>query len=518
MILKRVCYFSVLIFLVIGFSFPGFAEKMPNPIGEKTKFVLNVNLGKLYDLGISKIEELKNPENSKDLEKLLGADQGNKQNGFSSNELVDQILEFENKKMFKPNGFLWLAVDSDFRFCLTIDAVCKPADLFSFLSSYLEKKISSKKVGEKQVQFKISVSENVVLDAVISEDGIKVGSRFENSPKSLKDWKSFVNKAEKPDAFLSFDADFEAYVNYKTGSSLKARRYACCANMRVLLGAIEMYNMDNVEMIKSNLDTDLLCSQKYLKSKMSCPCAGKYSIEGDITEDGYIKCSAHGTVENPVDAPMSKEHVFSDPAYLEIKKIRLFIDSNGVVLATYAKSKEVRAKIRSSFEEYLKFGKKLIDEYGKNVKQSSGEQETLNLFNSMLNRVKFGNSGSWFISQFKAESQEEVLKSLAAISGFAAAIAVPNFKKARFSARQKACFANQRVILGAIEMYNMDNKEMLKFIRDSDVRDGGILPEQKYLKSGIVNPEPGCFYSSIGDLTEMTGKITCKIHGSVDDY
>ena len=37
-------------------------------------------------------------------------------------------------------------------------------------------------------------------------------------------------------------------------------------------------------------------------------------------------------------------------------------------------------------------------------------------------------------------------------------MATPNIHPARYSARLKACFSNQRVILGAIEMYNMDNK------------------------------------------------------------
>ena len=43
-----------------------------------------------------------------------------------------------------------------------------------------------------------------------------------------------------------------------------------------------------------------------------------------------------------------------------------------------------------------------------------------------------------------------------ALVGVVAAIAIPNFQKARSRARKRACFANQRVLLGAVEMYNMD--------------------------------------------------------------
>ncbi len=41
--------------------------------------------------------------------------------------------------------------------------------------------------------------------------------------------------------------------------------------------------------------------------------------------------------------------------------------------------------------------------------------------------------------------------------GIVAAIAVPNFRRARDRANQRACFANQKTIAGAMEMYNLDN-------------------------------------------------------------
>ena len=96
-----------------------------------------------------------------------------------------------------------------------------------------------------------------------------------------------------------------------------------------------------------------------------------------------------------------------------------------------------------------------------------------------------------------------------------AAIAMPNFKKAREQARLKACYANQRVILGAVEMYNMDNAEMITGLKDEDVRESGLLVRGKYLKSPVISPEPDCYYQSQGDLSG-TGTITCTRHGSFD--
>lgn len=83
----------------------------------------------------------------------------------------------------------------------------------------------------------------------------------------------------------------------------------------------------------------------------------------------------------------------------------------------------------------------------------------------------------------------------------------------RGQAREKACYANMRVLLGAIEMYNMDNNVPLTSVRgDTEQR----MIDANYLKARLSKPESGCNYSSTGDLMG-TGKITCDIHGTVDD-
>lgn len=98
--------------------------------------------------------------------------------------------------------------------------------------------------------------------------------------------------------------------------------------------------------------------------------------------------------------------------------------------------------------------------------------------------------------------------------GVFAAIAIPNFQKARLQARKSSCFANQRVLLGAIEMYNMDNTTMKASLSPEDYGPGGVLVMKGYLSSGLLLPEPGCAYSSVGDLTRG-GSIKCAIHGGV---
>lgn len=101
-----------------------------------------------------------------------------------------------------------------------------------------------------------------------------------------------------------------------------------------------------------------------------------------------------------------------------------------------------------------------------------------------------------------------------AIIGILAAIAIPNFRKAREQAREKACYANIRVILGAIEMYNMDHSAMNETLTAAHYQAGGPLITGGYLKAPIVPPETGCTYS--GSNLSTTGRISCGVHGTVE--
>ncbi|MBF0544646.1 MAG: hypothetical protein HQM08_09440 [Candidatus Riflebacteria bacterium] len=103
---------------------------------------------------------------------------------------------------------------------------------------------------------------------------------------------------------------------------------------------------------------------------------------------------------------------------------------------------------------------------------------------------------------------------IACIVGILAAIAVPNFRKARVQARGKACYANLRVLLGAIEMYNMDNSSMITTSIDDVMKSNNLL--RGYLKSPLNRPEPGCAYAIYGDVTQPNGGVYCKLHGTVE--
>ncbi len=76
-----------------------------------------------------------------------------------------------------------------------------------------------------------------------------------------------------------------------------ARQKACFSNLRIIQGAVEMYNMDNTEFMEE-LDFNRLLDGKYLKELPSKPedsCS--YLSLGDLSKDGVIACEYHGDLE-----------------------------------------------------------------------------------------------------------------------------------------------------------------------------------------------------------------------------
>jgi prepilin-type N-terminal cleavage/methylation domain-containing protein len=94
-----------------------------------------------------------------------------------------------------------------------------------------------------------------------------------------------------------------------------------------------------------------------------------------------------------------------------------------------------------------------------------------------------------------------------AIIGMLAAIAIPNFVKARTTAQQNACINNLRQLDGAVQQYALENK------LSSDA--SYTLPAlQPYIKLDSNGNIPGCpaggTYNPGGNVTEGP---TCTISG-----
>ncbi len=97
------------------------------------------------------------------------------------------------------------------------------------------------------------------------------------------------------------------------------------------------------------------------------------------------------------------------------------------------------------------------------------------------------------------------------IIGMLAAISVPNFRKARARANSRSCYANQKTVAGALEMYNLDNNVSINQLTD-DVWQN--LRDQGYLQT--IPDDPG-FGSGTHHNYRLTpeGDIYCTCHGGI---
>ncbi len=126
----------------------------------------------------------------------------------------------------------------------------------------------------------------------------------------------------------------------------------------------------------------------------------------------------------------------------------------------------------------------------------------------LLNSLNYSQKDSSIIISEPFDGYGKSMIGVAGV-GIIAAMAIPNFKAARSSAREKSCFSNMRVLLGAVEMYNMDCETMMTSINQENMEE---LVKKGYLKSVPKGTEPECEYYSEGDISK-DGKIGCKKHG-----
>ena len=90
-----------------------------------------------------------------------------------------------------------------------------------------------------------------------------------------------------------------------------------------------------------------------------------------------------------------------------------------------------------------------------------------------------------------------------AIIGLLAAIAIPNFIKARTTAQKNACINNLRQIDGAIQQWALENKQG----PSSKVTFPDI---SGYLKNSVVCPSGGTTFGNSYTITDVATKPVCQ--------
>src|SRR5580765_5077164 len=90
-----------------------------------------------------------------------------------------------------------------------------------------------------------------------------------------------------------------------------------------------------------------------------------------------------------------------------------------------------------------------------------------------------------------------------AIIGLLAAIAIPNFIKARTTSQKNACINNLRQIDGAIQQWALENKKGASAtVAYTDIKD--------YLKNAVICPSGGTAFSDSYTVVDVSTKPVCK--------
>ncbi len=267
---------------------------------------------------------------------------------------------------------------------------------------------------------------------------------------------------------------------------------------------------------------DLEVTETYPKTLPNVYKGTQLVITGRYKNGGAKKITLKGTlntekVEYPVDANFtedSNENLFVSRFWARSKADDLLNS-----IKTYGEKPELKNKVielskkyqfTTPYTSFIAVSKAVVpqiakkDDYKPNGKSLAVSLNGIDI-KSAPKRV--------VIKKSKAKSV-----SLWGASGFLpiAALAIPNFRKSREQARGKACFANMRVLLGAIEMYNMDHTELVTNNIGDPTDPDNFLVKGGYLKGPLSKPESGCTYGVIGDISG-TGHIFCTVHGTVDE-
>ena len=90
-----------------------------------------------------------------------------------------------------------------------------------------------------------------------------------------------------------------------------------------------------------------------------------------------------------------------------------------------------------------------------------------------------------------------------AIIGLLAAIAIPNFVRARTTSQQNACINNLRQVDGAIQEWALEQKkDSAATVAESDVT--------PYLKNSVICPSGGTAFANSYLLVDVATRPTCK--------
>ncbi|MBU1108577.1 MAG: hypothetical protein KKB51_18015 [Candidatus Riflebacteria bacterium] len=388
-----------------------------------------INAGRIFSLYVDQARDLLKPENAGELEKIEVQMSTHFPGKFSFADFFKKLDSFAESKIFVPDGAFWLSIDEELRPALSISAKIKPLELFEFVQKRLgSKKIVPGKNEKNLLEFEIPTpGYNMTLS--VADDGIILSAASAKGKEDLARWKSLAANAANQSTLIALEVDvnrIKSWLAEKAQGSKRSESFECLSNFKVLSAALQLYAVDNGKEMDS-LDQALLKTEGYIAEGIYCPKAGKYSLN----TDKELVCSIHGTVNEPV---WSKKIPRVD-ASTYLKPFESF------VVLVNATGAEIKAKIndKNLLEQWVAIGKQQMLAVRQMANTQMGQlpedqrQKGLKLIDS----IKIVVDGGWLNVSIAGLDEKTVISGITGITGAAAAIVTPYFKKARAAMRNR---------------------------------------------------------------------------------
>jgi len=464
----------------------------------ETIAAVHIDAAKIFNFYALQAKEMVKPENADKLAELEKQFKGFARIDTKLSDFFKKIDDFAGKELFLPDGQLSFSIDSSLRPNLSFKAKIKPLAFLEFVESFTGTITPHPtKRGQELVEFTLPAPGQQILLSIRPEG---LFMQTENAPAESDapgrdKWADFLSKITDQNTLIAAEVDLNGIKRMVAGKTANTQHGVCFTNLRMLTAAIEMYTMDKETPVKI-LDQKQLIADHYLNSELTCPNQGVYSL----LPDGEVSCSSHGTIRQPSNTGSDKTTEAEIPApYKPFENFRLLIKNDQATA-------ELALNDKNLAEQWSAIGKQQLLAI-KNMAQSqmgqlpeSERQKGM----KMLDAIKISHEENKLRVAVEGLDEKTMLSGMTGIVGAAAAIALPGIEKARGLAQKNACRANCRMLMGAIEMYELDTSKTMQTLDSKTLEDG------KYIKKQPACPEGGVYHLE----RDKSGiSVKCSVHG-----
>lgn len=411
--------------LIILLLVPAISSAQPVSLGENTIGAFYLNATALYENYIAHLDELSKPESQEQLDSVnaLATKYLNKTE-FNLRTQIDEFASFKEKKLFKPVGPLWFSIDDNYRPEMVLPVECKPIELYDYFYAVLGEpsQLKSAKQDKELVEIEFPTPQFKVIFRIASA-AISLSTDAEVKPVKVQGyWKDLVGNSGKPETLLDLQINFNVVTKLVALRVQSSRHSVCLGNLMAIKNAVEMFQIENGEVMKE-LDLAMLAEKHYIPYSYFCSEGGKYKL--DHKNGIEISCSLHGTIEKPVSANVAKKADI-DPRLEPFETFRLVIDKNRILAKMQIKDKNL-------LDQYEAISKHQILTIRNMATNQIGHlpEEQKRKAVQMADSIKCWSEKDWLCYSVDEINEKAVASGLIGAVEVLRTIALPRFKKAR---------------------------------------------------------------------------------------